>query len=278
MIVLSNHNYKCAKYLIEHGANWIEEQVLSNAIKNEHKDLVEFLLEDAKNKKLSNYISLDDILESTKSVELFRMLVEESTDDKEKWKNLAFIKACKYNSLDVLKILIRKGVDVNYQNEKKETPLIIACSSGSKNVVKFLLEKGANVNKQGYGNDTPLLKAIHNGDFQVVKILIEHGADLKLENDLQITPLVESFNFPNILDLIAEKLIEVDRDYFFNRVANSNLPRLVSVRIVHILLDNDISINIGSRRRLNTVNDNEHDKKYQEVFWWSCVNGHKVMK
>jgi ankyrin repeat protein len=221
MIVFSNHYYKCAKYLIEHGANWIEEQVLNKAIQIEQKDFVEFLLKDAKKKSLSNYISHDDILESIKSIDIFRMLVEEFTDTKENRENLAFIKACRYNSLEVLEILIRKGADVNFQNKKRETPLIIACSSGSNNVVKFLIDKGANVNKQGDGNDTPILKAIRSGEYQIVKILIEHGADLKLENYSKMTPLSESYTFPRILDLIAEELIEQDRDYFFNQVANS---------------------------------------------------------
>jgi hypothetical protein len=58
----------------------------------------------------------------------------------------------KYGSLKVVKYLVKRGLDINYQDRRGNTPLIVASMNGRHEIVRYLLESGANrmlKNKKG---------------------------------------------------------------------------------------------------------------------------------
>jgi ankyrin repeat protein len=66
-------------------------------------------------------------------------------------------RACRDGELDLVRVIIREGQDVNEQTQYlKNTPLHIAAFNGHYLIVKYLLEQGANpiiTNREGL---TPL--------------------------------------------------------------------------------------------------------------------------
>ncbi len=69
------------------------------------------------------------------------------------------------------------------------TPLVYAVRANAMDVVRVLLEAGADVNQvTGYGW-SPLLAATHNRNYQLAAYLIENGADVNLAHDGGWTPL-----------------------------------------------------------------------------------------
>jgi ankyrin repeat protein len=91
--------------------------------------------------------------------------------------------------MDIVKLLLEKGADVNPQGEDSDTPLCSACSGGHMDIVKLLLEKGADVNPQGEYSNTPLRSACYGGHMDIVKLLLEKGADVNLQGKDSNTPL-----------------------------------------------------------------------------------------
>ena len=100
-----------------------------------------------------------------------------------------------------VKILTRKGADVNAKNRDGSTALMRAAYSGIYKSVKLLLEAGADVNSQNYDGDTPLrsaadgfmvyyppcnqCKAIlcrNKETDQCMELLVSAGADVNLRN------------------------------------------------------------------------------------------------
>jgi|GEM_PF-6096948 len=89
-------------------------------------------------------------------------------------------------SLEDVKELIEKGVNVNAKSDKGWTPLLMACSISSKSEkyekVKLLVENGADVNVKDEDGKTPLMKAAIHGGADIVKLLVESGADVNAKD------------------------------------------------------------------------------------------------
>jgi uncharacterized protein len=77
--------------------------------------------------------------------------------------------------LEVVKLLIEKGADVNAKGEDV-TDLMIASVLGRLDVVRLLLENGADVNAKDNKGQTALTLASKRGHTQTVELLKAHGA------------------------------------------------------------------------------------------------------
>lgn len=87
------------------------------------------------------------------------------------------------------KLIEQEKYDVNDQDNAGNTALHEAALNGHLNLVKLLISNGANVNVQSYEmlKDTPLIDASANGHLDVVMYLLEHGADPTLPNAKGLT-------------------------------------------------------------------------------------------
>ena len=77
-----------------------------------------------------------------------------------------------------VKKLLDEGHNVNHALGDGETALTSAMRSRRVDVVRLLLAKGADVNTENSPSDrTPLMLAADSGDTEMMKILLDHGAD-----------------------------------------------------------------------------------------------------
>lgn len=92
--------------------------------------------------------------------------------------------ATKANFIDIVRLLVKAGVDINYQDAQGDTALHVAARFGRVECATLLLE-GSEFQKAStelcentYGW-TPLFIACVDGHLPIVDLLIEHGADLE---------------------------------------------------------------------------------------------------
>ena len=83
-----------------------------------------------------------------------------------------------FGQLDVMRILIDKGADINAKNKKGVTALILATDKGNAELVRFLLDNGADVNAKDSLGYTALIKAAGRGLENIMSILLSKGADV----------------------------------------------------------------------------------------------------
>ena len=81
---------------------------------------------------------------------------------------------------------IEKGIDVNWKNEDDggKSALMIASLNGKLEVVKLLLKNGAQVDLQDGGGWSALMCASVEGHAEVTKVLLEKGAQVDLKNNI----------------------------------------------------------------------------------------------
>jgi len=95
----------------------------------------------------------------------------------------ALFRACYVGSLDIVKVLVDAGADVNHKDNIGFTCFYAAVQEKHKPIIEYLLSKGVRVNEtNGQNNDTPLHKACVSGSLEVVKILVNAGADINAVN------------------------------------------------------------------------------------------------
>ena len=76
-----------------------------------------------------------------------------------------------------------------FANESGETSLLRACRNGHVDVIKLLLVLGAEIDRADEGGVTPLLIACENGRVDVVRLLLNKGADVDRATKNCVTPL-----------------------------------------------------------------------------------------
>ncbi|MCK9229018.1 MAG: ankyrin repeat domain-containing protein [Syntrophorhabdaceae bacterium] len=104
--------------------------------------------------------------------------------------------ACSAGFVEVVRLLLEEGSEINSKNSFTWTPLHWACSSnkGRVEIVRSLIEAGCDVNAIDGDGQTPLHKACWLGRPDMVRLLLENGADPEAENHFGVTPLDLAIN------------------------------------------------------------------------------------
>ena len=97
--------------------------------------------------------------------------------------------ATEAGSVDVIKFLLSKGVDVDERIEYSETPLIKAAWLEKREAVKCLLDNGADPTAVDKFGSTALHYAVRKGQVDIAQVLLERGAKINLPDKDGRTPL-----------------------------------------------------------------------------------------
>lgn len=186
ILAIQRRNKKLVKLLLEYGADvnshHFDKTPLSAAIKTGKKEILRIVLK--KNPDLNTS---------------YRFLHPFTGGP---FRGTALTHACTITDLEIIKLLLENGTDINAEVIGFGTALHIASSEGHLEVVKLLIENRADVNARSTtrsrdGTFTALYQASRDGTFtalhqasryghiQIVKLLLENGA-LK-ENSKEFT-------------------------------------------------------------------------------------------
>jgi len=85
--------------------------------------------------------------------------------------NTAFMFAIKHDNIDIARLLLDAGADVNAKSYYNYTALIWASEKNKTDIIKFLINAGANVNAKDRKDNTALTWAIKHDNTEIVKLL-----------------------------------------------------------------------------------------------------------
>lgn len=98
--------------------------------------------------------------------------------------------------IDIVKLLIEHGADVNVRSSNGYTPLIAAASEDRSEIARYLIEHGAAVDCKDASGETPLSLACSLGHFKTTEVLLEYGANTNVTSNARRTPMAVAID-PN---------------------------------------------------------------------------------
>lgn len=151
------------------------------AINEKNLKHVEYLVSQGADFNIKNNKGNDALLMATKinHVEIFEYLLSHGADfttTSPKTKKQAIHIAAQHGFLNIIDLLLNKGVDINKPTVNGESPLMLGIRSHYKPVVKFVIEKGADINAKDTSGKTPLDYARKFKNNRIIDYLIEKGA------------------------------------------------------------------------------------------------------
>lgn len=111
------------------------------------------------------------------------------------------------------RLLIERGADVNAQSKQGRTPLMVASlRRGGSAIVALMLAKGADVNLRSGRGETALALAASVGDAETVKLLLTKGADPNIPDRTGATPInrASSGKHAEVVQLLIRKGVDVN--------------------------------------------------------------------
>lgn len=103
---------------------------------------------------------------------------------------LEFKNALKNCDLEVLKIKLDEGIDVNDRSGEYRYPIHKAALSGNVSIIELFLEYGADIDTvEPLQGNTSINLAIFNKDLEMVKFLKKKGANLDIKNSWGMTSI-----------------------------------------------------------------------------------------
>jgi len=177
-------------------------------------------------------------------IEIAKMLIEKGADvnARVKGKRTALMLASENGYLEGAELLLEKGADIDAEDEYGRTALMYAAEEGHKDIVELLVEKGAD------GEDTALmLVAVEEGHKEVVEFFIDRGADVDAKDKYEITPLMWAAREGDkeIVELLIAKGADVNaRDNEgWTALMFASRPVYFDKEVVRLLIENGTDVN-----------------------------------
>lgn len=86
--------------------------------------------------------------------------------------------AAAYGNLDIVKLLLADGADINGQVAYGDVPLIKAAEHDNGDIIQYLIRKGADVNKPNAFGISPFIGFCAGEDTELVRLALKHGGKI----------------------------------------------------------------------------------------------------
>jgi ankyrin repeat protein len=248
IIAAEKNNIDMVKLLLKYGANpnltFTITTPLIEAILKNNIDIVNLLIESGANvntRTESLVYPLMVAIQRGKDYRIIKLLVDKgSVIEPHILTQLSELG----DHTQTISLLLKNGIDINYQNNKGDTVLMIAIKNKNTKLANFLIESGANINLENKDGMNALLLAISKSEYYIVNLLLNKGANVNMQLDDR-TPLIQSIikgDF-NILKLLVDSGADVNMPS-----KNGTYPLIYAVQrgsdysIIKYLVDNDAKL------------------------------------
>ena len=173
-----------------------------------------------------------------------------------------FYKEIFSDKLDIAKLekIIKKGIDINRQDENGNSLLFLLVSQKKYEAIKLLLNNGADRYLENKFKKTPLDEACEKSDSSMVRFLLDNGYDINVKNSIGRTILQSTAILSN------EKIFQVLMTYNPDFNIKDNDGKTVLFHAVE-----GKNLNILSEVAQNVSDINSLDNDYQTALFYAVL-------
>lgn len=163
----------------------------------------------------------------------------------------------------ILEMLIQANANIDFEDERKITPLVLATITGRESTIKILQNAGAiwKANSRGV---TPLIFTVANNSLPGIKLLIKSKAQINEQHSpYDYTALMEAALVGSSSEIVNE-LIQSKADI---NVRNKQLHTALTIAAIHghteivqLLLENKANIHLKEEHALEAALQNNHSE------------------
>ena len=151
--------------------------------------------------------------------------------------------------IDMMKLLIENGANINYADENEFTPLNTAIEIGDMELTKFLITNGANVNSlMPYGGVNLIGWAISENNMDLLQILIENGANVNYTDgdSLGGTPLMTAsrLGLDNVVRILLSRNADINAVDMNGNTALHTAALNSQLSVIKLLLEKNPNLDI----------------------------------
>lgn len=242
---------------------------LIKAVENGKTEYVAILIKNGATTNIENKYSIPliEVAVQNDFWEIVKLLIEtENTKNSDNIFEHVLLDAINSERKDVIESLLKRGVNLNYQNFDGSTPLILSSIKGNLEISTLLIKNGASINVINHHGRSALLESFEGKiNINLIKFLIENGADVNIgnTNHSSINNVLYSIYNYNQLDetvkielvrLIIEKGFKLnEKDNKGRTVLMDGLSNDVSFEIIKLLIEKCDDINIQDNEGKNAL-------------------------
>ena len=172
-----------------------------------------------------------------------------------------FVKAAKEGRINVVRLFIDAGMDINTQDKLQLRALTTAAFHGHYDIVKYLVEKGADLSVINYGGNNALIEAARSNNTAMAILLIELGVEINALDNQGHTVLysAETAEMATLLlDNGADIYITSDYQGPLNALVHDN-----NVAVARVFIENGAPINAKDKFGSTSLNEAARRKKIE---------------
>ena len=144
-------------------------------------------------------LSIDGLYSNEKLVSFFSKLVKNAEPEKLSKRlkvkgGRALFNAAQCGSQEIVRFLLRQGIDSNIVTEENRNALHFAAENNHTEVIEALLKHGCDIEQRDASGRTPLCLAVESLNFNAVRVLLRKGADIKYVTEHGKTLLMRTKN------------------------------------------------------------------------------------
>jgi len=156
------------------------------------------------------------------------------------------IVAAAFDHLNLIKYFYAQGVDLNSWSPKYGNALIIAANKGHIETVQFLIVNGAKADQIFPRHGSALIAASNNGHIEIVKYLLAQNVDINAHNDGYGSALVTAARngYDNIVALLIENGININAQTKGHGTALVTAAKNGHLNTVKLLIERGADVNL----------------------------------
>ena len=148
------------------------------------------------------------------------------------------------HAMEIAKLLLKFGADINIRNDRFETPLQIACPKNFDKVAELLLEHGCETSVDNISSHSPLYHAAQNNNGKLVEKLLQYGADANIKAKGSFKPLHEAATSESVhaAQMLLEHGVQLEVKDSQGRTPLANAAAKGSLPMVQLILKHGGSV------------------------------------